>query len=429
MKLYGFDSAESQALRMARQTGDGDERVIRVADFPMRSSCVVSNVIVDFEGDRHRPVVLVPLSVDRLIAHEGLSLPYDIQEISFGDSVNNDGLLRYELSDDEIVQLVNKGLYMPGFDEFATRSMEYWDIPMRMDISIYEPRTSEEPPMVVVDMASIDRMVFDKRYNETAYPAERFYVDVVDTLPDYAAYLRDNPEAAVEMENISYGVDGSEYVDIFEGEALPEYDQQVNRSAPVQVVSGLSVVDAVQRTTGAVVGTSVESLRERQTTVSDDADTPTYVSDIERIYDERVRSHNAVESMEPSDYATDESGLDADDLDAFDDIDLDDMGEFDDFDLDGADVVEDEVAADDGVQESDEQSDDQQRDADTGAGDGFVDIFAADDAQERNSDTERTVRKSTMQIVADRIDRQSRDADGDGIDDREQDKSGVDFDL
>lgn len=427
MKLYGFDSAESAALRMARQAGDGDDHVIRVADFPMRSSCAVSNVSVEFEGERHRPVVLVPLSLERLIAYEGLSLPYDIQEISFGDSVNNDGLLRYELSDDEIVQLVKKGLYLPGFDEFATQSMEYWDVPLRMDISIYEPRTNEEPPMVVVDMAGIDRIVFDKNYNETAYSTERFYVDVVDTLPDYAAYLRDNPEAAVEVEHASYGVDGNKYTDIFENEELPEYDQQVNRSAPVPTVSGLSVVDAVQRTTGEVVGKSVESLRDRQVAAEDkDTDTPAYVSDIERIYDERVRSRNAVESIEPTDFAADGSSLDVKDVDSFDDLDLDEIGEFEDFDLGGAGAASDES---DGVQEPEGEFDDEQVEVDADAEDGFVDIFAEDNAEERNADTERTARKSAMRSIAERIDRQAHDADGDGIDDREQDKSGLDFEL
>lgn len=145
-------------------------------------------------------------------------LPYGLKELKLKESEGIPVDVFYEFTDDELSELVGKGLYNKGFkcpDSIKTDALK---IPVYCNFNVVLPVNETDLPVVFADIA--DRRVVDISHETTGYR----FADYFETL---------HPELATEYDYDFEIGDLDESLDLFAHEDKPEFTPEPEVKEPL----------------------------------------------------------------------------------------------------------------------------------------------------------------------------------------------------
>lgn len=186
---------------------------------------------IDFVGQQHKPVLRIV--GDAAAVAPQAPLPYDIRRINMIG--NNDITLDYQFTTDQLMSLVDKGLYMDGF---SVKESDLLNSELILegfsDIDIVAPATPDEQPLVGVNFHFDEPVQMTK--DNSGYDLEHELFD------NYREYVIENG-----LLDNEYGTEinkATEVQDIFANDAEVEYaGERYAKSGPGQIASRDNIYD------------------------------------------------------------------------------------------------------------------------------------------------------------------------------------------
>ena len=205
MELTGLSASNRMLSRVVRTRQD---EVMHFADTPVLFGINPIAADLDFVGSRYKPTLRITGAVTSLAPQA--AMPYDIKLINMHD--NHNATLDYEFNNEQLKSLVDKGLYLDGFN-FDPSPLLNAELVLSglADVDVLPPAREGEPPIVGVNvhMAGPVSMTLDN----SGYDLEAELFD------NYAERVKDASENTREHE-VDYTTD---HEDIFAGEKTAEY--------------------------------------------------------------------------------------------------------------------------------------------------------------------------------------------------------------
>ena len=141
----------------------------------------------------HRPVLHVRGRLVGLVPYGSPEIAYGVTEVDFdqmeGGSATVDAF--YEFTDEQLVDLVQKGFFNEGFEPPNDLLNQIWMLPAHYEGVVIAPRNEQEAPLAFIDVIDRDGLVVD---------AVTSGLDLADYFPNYLDVLRsrerDNEKSA-----------------------------------------------------------------------------------------------------------------------------------------------------------------------------------------------------------------------------------------
>ena len=157
MKLMGFETGHRHGERAV----GASELAMEMPDVPVYAEVFTTGVNLDFVGPRGVPKLHVTGELKSFVPN-GVTLPYDIQEVGFDEANRPPVEAIYSFTHDQLAELVSKGLYLDAFqppeDTLVGVVLQF---PMETSLRIAPPVSMEYPPVVVADTSVVDVIGFD----------------------------------------------------------------------------------------------------------------------------------------------------------------------------------------------------------------------------------------------------------------------------
>lgn len=205
MELTGLSTSNRMLSRVLRTRQD---ELMHFADIPVLFGINPIAADLDFVGQQYKPTLRITGAVTSLAPQA--AMPYDIQLINMHD--NHNATLDYEFSNEQLKSLVDKGLYLDGFN-FDPSPLLNAELVLSglADVDVLPPAREGEPPIVGVNvhMAGPVSMTLEN----SGYDLEAELFD------NYAERVKDAPEQTREHE-VDYTTD---HEDIFADEKTVDY--------------------------------------------------------------------------------------------------------------------------------------------------------------------------------------------------------------
>lgn len=205
MELTGLSTSNRMLSRVLRTRHD---ELMHFADTPVLFGINPIAADLDFVGQQYKPTLRITGAVTSLAPQA--AMPYDIKLINMHD--NHNATLDYEFSTEQLKSLVDKGLYLDGFN-FDPSPLLNAELVLSglADVDVLPPAREGEPPIVGVNvhMAGPVSMTLDN----SGYDLEAELFD------NYAERVKDAPEQTREHE-VDYTTDRE---DIFADEKTVDY--------------------------------------------------------------------------------------------------------------------------------------------------------------------------------------------------------------
>lgn len=182
VKLAGFSASSSLVRRLVASTPQG---MVEMASVPMLAYFVVDSVELEFVGARHIPMMQFHGTLDRLVPTNVDEMPYRISEISFPKEETVPVVGDYPFTNEQISNLVSKGLYLDGFTPPAQWIGLPFEVDAAVDLHIMPPAATGLPPLVIADLAPMRTL--DMREEVSGYELTQYF-------PDYRAELIDSKQ-------------------------------------------------------------------------------------------------------------------------------------------------------------------------------------------------------------------------------------------
>ena len=133
----------------------------------------------------YRPVLHVRGRLVGLTPYGSSEIAYGVTEIDFdqmdGGATTVDAF--YEFTDEQLVDLVQKGFFNEGFEPPSDLLNQVWLLPAHYEGVVIAPRNDQEAPLAFIDVIDRDGLVVD---------AVTSGLDLSDYFPDYLAQIRDH---------------------------------------------------------------------------------------------------------------------------------------------------------------------------------------------------------------------------------------------
>lgn len=209
MDIAAYHSSDPEFLR-ARLNSDSEP--VNVGSVPAYAVFQPDTVYLEFDPRSHEPVLVARGELARITARE--KSDYDIRTltmISGDDRVN----VRYRFSNEQQQELVAKGLFTEGFEPpVETMTGAMWEIPTDVSLSVIEPASPDDPPIVGVDVPGLQSL--ETNQDESGY-------DMASMFEDQRYYNGVSVEDEDELDN-GYG-------DLFADRELPEWERESRETA------------------------------------------------------------------------------------------------------------------------------------------------------------------------------------------------------
>lgn len=379
MELTGLSTSNRMLSRVLRTRHD---ELMHFADTPVLFGINPIAADLDFVGQQYKPTLRITGAVTSLAPQA--AMPYDIKLINMHD--NHNATLDYEFSTEQLKSLVDKGLYLDGFN-FDPSPLLNAELVLSglADVDVLPPAREGEPPIVGVNvhMAGPVSMTLDN----SGYDLEAELFD------NYAERVKDAPEQTREHE-VDYTTDRE---DIFADEKTVDYIGD-HYSLPGRETNRMSSVHKTLDTNLELE--SAAELDKFEATLSDG--TPlmvtaddTFGKQAAQMFAEEIERKRR-EFIEQRDNAFSEHNELASKSDELDEAQWDeDLGDVDfgDEEVAEADTSESQPEAESEELEHEEPADDLVVDDDE-----VEDIFAEDDAREAERDKKRKRSQHTQNV-------------------------------
>lgn len=131
----------------------------------------------------YRPVLHVRGRLVGLVPYGSPEIAYGVREVDFdqmdGGSATVDAF--YEFTDEQLVDLVQKGFFNEGFEPPNDLLNQIWMLPAHYEGVVIAPRNEQEAPLAFIDVIDRDGLVVD---------AVTSGLDLADYFPNYLDVLR-----------------------------------------------------------------------------------------------------------------------------------------------------------------------------------------------------------------------------------------------
>lgn len=131
----------------------------------------------------YRPVLHVRGRLVGLVPYGSPEIAYGVTEVDFdqmdGGTTTVDAF--YEFTDEQLVDLVQKGFFNEGFEPPNDLLNQIWMLPAHYEGVVIAPRNEQEAPLAFLDVIDRDGLVVD---------AVTSGLDLSDYFPDYLAQIR-----------------------------------------------------------------------------------------------------------------------------------------------------------------------------------------------------------------------------------------------
>lgn len=223
VKLAGFSASTPIARRLITDRPSG---MISMDKVPVYGVFVAEEVSLSFVGHRHIPQLRLEGRLERLVPASPEQMPYEIGEISL---VPNEGVkvtADYWFNNEQIASLVNKGLYLEGFEPPAEWLGQPFEIDSQIDMKIVPPQREGEPPLLVADLGPLQ--VVDLSYEKSGYELADYFPDHRGALIEAGTITGREPLGAeqtspqTDLAGFSFGEAGREEKLAGLGELTPE---------------------------------------------------------------------------------------------------------------------------------------------------------------------------------------------------------------
>lgn len=166
MKTLGYDSGDLSVDFLIDEARD-TESLIRVED--ISAECIVKPdfVSLDFVGQRHIPQLAIGGFVDQIKIRDvsAANVPYGLKMVRFAGTNRPRIESHYEFSTEQLMSLVNKGLYAQGFAPPEDWMMSVpWEVPAKVDLNIVPVEYNDAiVPIILVDINDQFTMTMNQR--------------------------------------------------------------------------------------------------------------------------------------------------------------------------------------------------------------------------------------------------------------------------
>lgn len=166
MKTLGYDSGDLSVDFLIDEARDTDS-LIRVED--ISAECIVKPdfVSLDFVGQRHIPQLAIGGFVDQIKIRDvsAENVPYGLKTVRFAGTNRPRIESHYEFSTEQLMSLVNKGLYAQGFAPPEDWMMSVpWEVPAKVALNIVPVEYDDAiVPIILVDIDDQFTMTMNQR--------------------------------------------------------------------------------------------------------------------------------------------------------------------------------------------------------------------------------------------------------------------------
>lgn len=172
MRIAGLRMTDPWAHRVLRSRG---VETAEVNGRPADLRVMVESVELEHHNEErnYRPVLHLSGELRAVVPQE--PLPHGINEVTYAPGRGEHIDAFYEFDDEQLLELVGKGYFSPGFEvPFEIRGIE-WELPTTIDAVVLEPVEGEDFPVVFVKVhnaTELELTLETSGYDLAAYFAE-----------------------------------------------------------------------------------------------------------------------------------------------------------------------------------------------------------------------------------------------------------------